>query len=151
MLDVWPGSEYTTGSTLWNISPLTRWLSMTNILVVIRRIYHYQLKCYYLKNQKLFLYFIAFSESALSFEHFEKKQLASYLNYFWSYWLRKTCLFKCRKSLVSASPLAVNLWSANPTKWSDTPNNSSMNCVCLTILWGWRFKGQKINSEFEIH
>ena len=23
--------------------------------------------------------------------------------------------------------------------------------VCLTILWGWRLKGQKINSEFEMH
>ena len=46
---------------------------MTNILVVIRRIYYYQLKCNYLKNQKVFLFFIAFLESALSFEYFEKK------------------------------------------------------------------------------
>ena len=39
-----------------------------------------------------------------------------------------------------------NLFSANPTKWSNTPKQFVSYCrrtvwVCLTILWGWRLKG----------
>ena len=51
---------------------LTRWLSTTSILVVIGRIYCYQSKCIYLKNQSLLSNFY-FLESALNFKHFEKK------------------------------------------------------------------------------
>ena len=41
-----------------------------------------------------------------------------------------------------------NHLNSNPTKWSNTLNNSSANCrrivwVCLTILWNWRLKGLK--------
>ena len=37
---------------------LTRWLRMTSILVIIQRIYRYQFKCNYLKNQKHFAAFL---------------------------------------------------------------------------------------------
>ena len=53
--------------------------------------------------------FIAFLESALNLEHFEKKKWASWLNIFPSYWLPKTRLLKCMKGLVSENPLAVNV------------------------------------------
>ena len=35
--------------------------------------------------------------------------------------------------------------SSNPTKWSNTLKQFvsylPMNCLCLTILWGWRLQG----------
>ena len=60
------------------------------------------------KTKNISLIFIAFLESTLNFEHFEKKW-ASLLKYFWSSWLRKTCLPKYIKGLVSENPLAVNV------------------------------------------
>ena len=39
----------------------------------------------------------------------KKKKRASWLKYFWSYWLQTTCLLKCVKGLVSQNPLAVNV------------------------------------------
>ena len=37
----------------------------------------------------------------------KKKKSASYLKYLWSYWLRRMCLLKCIKGLVSQNPSAV--------------------------------------------
>ena len=60
------------------------------------------------KSKKFCQFFIACLEFTLNFDHFEKKW-ASEHKYFWSYWIRKTCLLKCIKGLVSENPLAVNL------------------------------------------
>ena len=49
------------------------------------------------------------SEKPKTFCQFLRKQWASKLKYFWSYWLQKTCLLKCIKGLASESPLAVNV------------------------------------------
>ena len=46
---------------------------MAIVLVIIGRIYRYQVKCNYLKNQIILLLSIAFLESKLNSEHFEKK------------------------------------------------------------------------------
>ena len=48
--------------------------------------------------------FIAFLESTLNFEHFEKS-ISEVID------SKKMCLFKCIKDLVSQNPLAVNLLS----------------------------------------
>ena len=44
--------------------------------------------------------FVAFLESILNLEHFQKKTQASQLKYYWSYWLQTTFLLICTKSLV---------------------------------------------------
>ena len=71
---------------------LTR-LPTTSILVVWRRIYCYQSECNRLKKQKTFW----------------KKKKASYLKYFWNYWLGKTWLLKWVKGPVCEKPSAVNV------------------------------------------
>ena len=48
---------------------------MTNIPLIVRRSEWKQFRCVYLKNKTFFLnfFFLAFFESALNFEHFQKK------------------------------------------------------------------------------
>ena len=85
---------------------LTRWLPTTSILVVTGRIYRYQFKYSYLENKKFFSIFIAFLESKLNFEHFEK-------NGPYSSGISEVIVSERRahlhKSLVSENPLAVNV------------------------------------------
>ena len=45
---------------------------MTSVLVIMGRIYRYQFKYNNLKKQAFWCFFIAFSESTLNFEHFDK-------------------------------------------------------------------------------
>ena len=49
------------------------------------------------------------------------------------------------KTSHESSVFIVNPLSANPTKWSNTQNNSSAVAdelfECLLILWSWRVKG----------
>ena len=53
---------------------LTRWLPTTSILVVVERIYRYQLKSNYLKNPRLFAaFFPRFLVSTLNFQCYEIK------------------------------------------------------------------------------
>ena len=61
---------------------------------------------------------IDFLESTLNFEHFEKNMSLIAQKYFWSYWLRKTCLLKCIKGLVSENPLAVNVLTSPKNCWN---------------------------------
>ena len=42
---------------------------------------------------------------------------AIYIN-FWSCWIRKTCLLKCLKGLVSENPLAVNVLMSSKNYWN---------------------------------
>ena len=61
--------------SLENIGTLTRWLPSTSILVVTERIYRYQYKCNYLKNQKSFAaVFFEFLDSTLNFNVLKKKR-----------------------------------------------------------------------------
>ena len=55
--------------------------------------------------------FIAFLESTLNFEHFEKKNEPHSLSISEVIDSKKMCLFKCIKDFVSQNPLAVNLLS----------------------------------------
>ena len=52
---------------------LTRWLPTTSILVVIERIYGYQFKLNYLKNQKIFAAFFCSFRVYIKFPMFWKK------------------------------------------------------------------------------
>ena len=61
---------------------------------------------------------IEFLESTLNFEHFEKTMSLIAQKYFWSYWLRKTCLLKCIKGLVSENPLTVNVLTSPKNCWN---------------------------------
>ena len=61
---------------LYTIFLYTGWLPTTSILVVIGRIYCYQFKCNYLKNQQLFVNFRIY----INFEHFEEKKEPHSLN-----------------------------------------------------------------------
>ena len=45
---------------------------MASIFVIIKRIYRYQIKCNYLRND--FAFVIAFLELTLNFDYFEKKK-----------------------------------------------------------------------------
>ena len=61
---------------------LTRWLSTTSILVIIGWIYHYQLKCNYLKNQKYFAIFYCTFGIYIKFWTFSKKNQPPSLSIF---------------------------------------------------------------------
>ena len=69
-----------------------------------------------LKLKTFYWVFIAFFKSTLNMEHFQKKKKtkkktkqASWLKYFWSYWLRRKSWLKCLKGLVSENPFVVNV------------------------------------------
>ena len=59
------------------------------------------------KPKKCRYFFTAFSESTLNLQRFWKKNWASWLKYFWNYWLRKTSLLKCIKCPVSENPSII--------------------------------------------
>ena len=42
----------------------------------------------------------------------------TFWKHFWSYWLRKTCLLKCKKGLVSENPLALNVLRSPKNCWN---------------------------------
>ena len=80
---------------------VTRRVSTKSILIKIERIYSYQFILNYLKNHQFFaVIFFQFFESTLNFQYF-KKRWASEVGHFWSYLLRKMCLFKSIRGLVS--------------------------------------------------
>ena len=63
------------------------------------------------QKQKIFSqFFSAFFESALNFEHFQKKSMFLVM-YFPNYRPRKTCLDKCLKAPVSENPLTGDMVS----------------------------------------
>ena len=72
-----------------------------DFLVVIERIYSYELKSNYLENHKFFVqFFFNFRNQHKIFNGLKKKKKwASEVKYFVSYWLRK-CWFKCITKLV---------------------------------------------------
>ena len=47
-----------------------------------------------------------------------KKNWASEVKYFWSYWLQKMCLFKCITGFLSENPLAVNELTNPKNSWN---------------------------------
>ena len=94
-----------------------RWLPTTSILVVVERIYRYQFKSHYLKNHRLFAaFFYLFLVSTWNFQC-SKKKWAPYVNYFWSYWLRSMCLFKCMTGFLYENPLAVKVLTSLKNYW----------------------------------
>ena len=71
-----------------------------DILVVIERIYSYELKSNYLEKDKYFgQLFLKFWNQHKIFNVLEKKKWASEVKYFVSYWLQK-CWFQCITKLV---------------------------------------------------
>ena len=56
--------------------------------------------------------FAAFFESALNFEHFQKKSMFLVM-YFRNYRPQKTCLDKCLKAPVSENPLTNDMVSGS--------------------------------------
>ena len=94
-----------------------RWLRTTSILIVIGEcttIIQRQL------SEKLKIYsqfLIIVLEFILNLEHFEKKWV-SWLTYFWSFWLWKTCLHKRIKSLVSENPSVQNVLMCPKNWWN---------------------------------
>ena len=88
---------------------LRRWLPTTSILVVRDRIYTYQFKSIDLKHQRPFAIFFCIFGVYMKFAMLWKKIWDSYGKYIWSYWLRKMCLCKCIRRLLSENPLVVNM------------------------------------------
>ena len=84
---------------------------MTSIPLLVEAIEFTQFRCIYLKKEKIFSeFFSEFFESALKFEHFQKKMtLIAYV--FQNYRPRKTCLDKCLKAPVSENPLTGDMLS----------------------------------------
>ena len=71
---IWVRKGYFKSDLRFQDCLITRWQPTTSILVLIERIYIYQIKPNYLKNRKLFAaFFFAVLESELNFQCFEKK------------------------------------------------------------------------------
>ena len=71
-----------------------------DFLVVIERIYSYELKSNYLENHKFFAqFFFNFRNQLKIFNVLEKKKMSLRGEVFLSYWLRK-CWFQCITKLV---------------------------------------------------
>ena len=98
-----------------------RWIPTANILVVVERIYHYQFKSNYLKNQSVFsrflFYFFLFLVAALNLQCSEKEK-ASSVKYFWSDWPCNFCLFNCIAGFLNDNPLAVNVFRKTKNSWN---------------------------------
>ena len=72
-----------------------------------------------LKNWKTLCYnFIAVLEFTLKFEHFENRKWASFLKFFWNYWLQKEWLLKCVKNPISEKVSAVNALMIAKNYWN---------------------------------
>ena len=69
---------------------------------------------------------------------FWKKKSSSSVKYFWSYRLRKMCLFKCITGLVSENPLAVNVLSSPKNLWN--PQKSTFILLLLHFKSNWGIK-----------
>ena len=61
--------------------------------------------------------FFAYLVSTLNFKC-SGKEWASYVKDFWSYWLRKMCLFKRITGFPSENTLAVDLWTSPKNSWN---------------------------------
>ena len=82
--------------------------------------------------------FLSFSKSILNFEHIQGKRWPSYLMYFWTYGLRKTCLDKCLKDPLSEDPSITNM--VNGSKHCSNLNDNTFtifinHCHCNS---GWK-------------
>ena len=84
---------------------------MASILLKIGRICHSQLKCNYLKNEKLFLNFLFYFWNLHKFLNIWKQRWSSELMYFRSYRLWTSWLDHFVKSVVSKNTLNVNMWN----------------------------------------
>ena len=107
---------------------LIRWLSTMSILLVIERIYRYQLESNYLKNHELFtpfLPFLIFLASKLNFQRSQKKW-ASKAKHFSSYWLQKMRLFECIIGVVPENPLVLNVLRSPENSWNLQKGNSKL-------------------------
>ena len=62
--------------------------------------------------------FFPLLEYKLNSQCSEKKKWVSSVKYFWTYWLRKMCLFKCIKAIVSENHLAVNVLTSPRNSWN---------------------------------
>ena len=115
---IWFREKYFSSDLRFEDCLLKRWLRTTSILVVIERIYRYQFKSNCLKNHKVFAEFFCSFRIYIKFPMFWKRQWASWIKCFWSYWLRKMCLFKCITGLVSENPLTVNVLTSPKNSWN---------------------------------
>ena len=55
--------------------------------------------------------------------------------------------------MVTSFPFIINPLSTNPTQWSNTlkqffGKSRWIFWVCLTILWGWRFKVKSVTNYY---
>ena len=69
------------------------------------------------KNNVSFAYFFCIFGTYIKFPMFSKKW-ASEVKYFWSYWLRRMCLFKCITGLVSENRLTMNVLTSPKNSWN---------------------------------
>ena len=70
------------------------------------------------KGLVFLLFFIAFLKCAWNLEHFEKKRRVSQPNYYQNYCIRKRCLLKRLKGLVSAHNSVINGLTGSKHCWS---------------------------------
>ena len=71
------------------------------------------------KKRSTFFWIFVFEFSNLhSISNVLKKTWAFYVNYFWSYWLRKMRLFNYITGFVSENPLAVNASTSPKNSWN---------------------------------
>ena len=86
-------------------------------------------------------FFLAFFESALYFEYFQKKRWPSYLMYFRNYRPRKTCLDKCLNAPVWKDPSTGEMvnrpkhwFNLNESAFTSSSNHCKGNWVAKVCL-----------------
>ena len=72
--------------------------------------------------------------SPWNFQCYEKKW-GSYVKYFWSYWLKSMCLFKCITGLVSENPLAVNVLTSLKNSWNLHEKTFVLSFIHSELNW----------------
>ena len=83
-----------------------------------KRIYSYKVKSNYLKSIRLFPWLYLNFHNLHEIFNVPKKKWASYIKYFRSYWVRKMCLFKWIRGLLSENPLAVYVLTSHKNSWN---------------------------------
>ena len=105
---------------------MKRWLPIKSILLLRERIYRYPFRSNYLKNHRFLQHFLWVFGIYINFPMFwkRKKKWAALVKYFWTYWVRRMCLFKRIAGLVFENTLAVNVVSSRKNSWNLQKNTS---------------------------
>ena len=114
---------------------LTHWLPMTSILLVISGIYRDQIKCNYLKNQKLFLEILLRFWSLRKIWNILEKNITVRSYVFHKLFIKEKVFTWMLKSPASEHPLAVNVLMYLKHCWNLHGTTFILSCHKSEINW----------------